>query len=204
MSANILSAEERQKLTTIPSEICDAELVRFFAATPDDLSAIDHRLRPAYRLDQLAHICILRWLGWSPSVMDRLPEPARVALCRQLGLGTLDATLQPPAARTSRLHAERARLHLGWQKYTTKLASALTKWLQPLAAEHDYAAALFEALCQHLYHGLQEPRPSVQLPVRRAGLAPVHLVMIRSAGPVKSDRCTRDCRFPPPQKPRHA
>ena len=107
MAGNILSPEEHQLLTTIPTEIDDAELVRFFTLLPDDLALIDPRLNPVYRFDQVAHICLLRWLGWSPVRVDRLPKLAHVALNHQLEISV--AYLDPPAARTSRLHAERAR-----------------------------------------------------------------------------------------------
>jgi hypothetical protein len=149
MAGNILSPEEHQLLTTIPTEIDDAELVRFFTLLPDDLALIDPRLNPVYRFDQAAHICLLRWLGWSPVRVDRLPKLAHVALNHQLEISV--AYLDPPAARTSRLHAERAREHLGWHKYTESTERLLREWLELLAEEHDYAHALFEAACQHLY-----------------------------------------------------
>ena len=81
--------------------------------------------------------------------MDRLPELAHVALNQQLEISV--ENLDPPAARTSRLHAERARGHLGWQKYTESTERLLREWLEPLAEEHDYAHVMFEAACRHLY-----------------------------------------------------
>src|ERR1035437_4657188 len=143
MAGNILSPEEHQLLITIPTEIDDAELVRFFTLLPDDLALIDPRLNLVYRFDQAAHICLLRWLGWSPVRVDRLPELARVALTQQLEISV--EYLDPPAAWTSRLHADRARGHLGWHKYTESTERSLREWLEPLAEEHDYAHALFEA-----------------------------------------------------------
>ena len=82
MSANILSPSERQELVSIPTEISDDDLVRFFELSSIDQSIIDPRLEISYRFDQAAHICILRWLGWSPVVVDRLPEKAKIVLCQ--------------------------------------------------------------------------------------------------------------------------
>ena len=81
MSTRILSPEERQRLSTIPIEIGDAELVRFFTLDPTDLGLVDPFSEPAHRLDQAAHICLWRWLGWSPVNVDRLPHTALIALC---------------------------------------------------------------------------------------------------------------------------
>lgn len=84
MSGNILSPDEYKILTTIPDDIEDSNLVRFFTLTPTDFSLSDPRLPPTYRFDQVAYVCILRWLGWTPGTIEHLPEIARVALCRQL------------------------------------------------------------------------------------------------------------------------
>jgi hypothetical protein len=51
MAGNILSPEERHLLTTIPTEINDADLVRFFALLPDNPGMIDPRLNPVYPFD---------------------------------------------------------------------------------------------------------------------------------------------------------
>jgi hypothetical protein len=129
MSANILSPEERLELTTIPTEISDIELVRF-TLSPADLSIIDPRLGPAYRFDQVAHVCLLCWLGWSPVVIDRLPDTAHIILCQQIRLKIPVGSLQPPSARTSRLHAERAQKYLGGTKYTLSMDPSLMEWLK--------------------------------------------------------------------------
>jgi hypothetical protein len=152
MAGNILSPEEHQLLITIPTEIDDAELVSFFTLLPDDPVLIDPCLNPVYRFDQAAHICFLRWLGWSPVTVDHLPELARVALNQQLEISI--EYLDLPTARTSRLHAERARGHLGWHKYTKSTERSLREWLELLAEEYDYAHVLFEAACRHLYQGV--------------------------------------------------
>ena len=151
MSANILSPDERRELTTIPLDISDAELVRHFSLTPTDLTLIDHRLRPIHQLDQAAHLCLLRWQGWSPVAVNQLPHAAHAALCHQLHLDLPAETLEPPAGRTSRLHAERARRHLGWRKYAQGMDRDLCEWLKPLAEEHDHGRALFDALQRRLY-----------------------------------------------------
>jgi TnpA family transposase len=151
MAINILNPEERRQLSTIPLEISEAELVRFFTLTPPDIALINPFAQPTHRLDQAAHICLLRWLGWSPDGVDRLPHRALVALCEQLGLSIPSGDLEPPPTRTSRQHAQRAREHLGWRKYTAELEPSLKGWLKPLAAEYDHGPPLLEALLRHLY-----------------------------------------------------
>jgi len=151
MSANILSPEERLELTTIPTEVSDIELVRFFTLSPADLSIIDPRLDPAYRFDQVAHTCLLRWLGWSPVVIDQLPDRVHVVLCQQIGVEIPVGSIQPPSDRTSRLHAERARKYLGWTKYSLSMDPSLIEWLKRIAEEQDHARVLFDILCRHLY-----------------------------------------------------
>jgi len=151
MAINILNPEERQQLSTVPLEIREADLVRFFTLDAQDRALIDPFAQPGYRLDQAAHLCLLRWLGWSPEAVDRLPHRALVALCEQLSLPIPSGTLQPPPARTSRQHAQRAREHLGWRTYTADLEPSLRQWLKSLATEHDHGLPLLEALLQHLH-----------------------------------------------------
>jgi hypothetical protein len=98
--------------TSIPTEINEADLVRFFTLQVGDMKLIDLRDGPEQRLDQAAHIGLLRWLGWSPVRVDRLPPVALLALCEQLQIRVPD-DLNPPAERTSRKHARLARGHLG-------------------------------------------------------------------------------------------
>ena len=100
MAGNILSPDEHKLLTRIPTEIDNVELVKFFTLQPNDLTLIDPRTKPTYRFDQAAHICLLRWLGWSPVAVDHLPELAKVVLNRQLGISV--EFLDPPAKRPSR------------------------------------------------------------------------------------------------------
>ncbi len=142
---------ERRELTTIPLNISDAEPVRHFSLTPTDLALIDHRLRPAHQLDQAAHLCLPRWLGWSPVAVNQLLHVAHAALCHQLQLDLPEETLEPPAERTSRLHAERARRHWGWHQHARAMDRDLCEWLKPLAEECDHARVLFDALQRRLY-----------------------------------------------------
>ena len=151
MSANILTSVERAKLNEIPFEINDLELSRFFILSHEELAAIDSREDAQYRLDQAAHFCVLRWLGWSPVTIHQLPEEATSILCQQLRLEPLVGIWQPPAERTSRIHAERARKLLGWSKYNDTAEQSLVVWLAELAEEQDQGSVLFEALCKHLY-----------------------------------------------------
>jgi TnpA family transposase len=150
MPTNILSPEEHQRLSTIPLEISDDELMRFFTTHQADLTQIDPLGKPAHRLDQAAHLCLLRWLGWSPKSVEHLPQTALAALCEQLHLKVPDR-LRPPTPRTSRLHAQRARKHLGWRRYTDALEHSVGEWLRSLAEEHDRGSVLLDALLRHLY-----------------------------------------------------
>jgi hypothetical protein len=150
MAVNILNPQERERLSTTPLEISDAELVRFFTLQQAALALFDPRVSPSHHLDQAAHICLLRWLGWSPVRVDRLPRTAFVALCEQLRIRVPD-DLEPPSPRTSRLHAQRAREYLGWHKYTDTLERSLGEWLKPLAEEYDRSSVLLDVLLRHLY-----------------------------------------------------
>jgi TnpA family transposase len=151
MPAYILSPEEREQLTTIPPEIRDDDLVRFFTLSPEYLTSVDQRVKPGHRLSQAAHVCLLRWLGWSPTSIDRLPQMALVGLCDQLKLPVPGEDLEPLPERTSRRHAQRAREHLGWRRYTEVEERAMGQWLRPLAAERDHGSYLLDALLQQLY-----------------------------------------------------
>ena len=150
MPTNILSSDERQQLTSIPTEISEADLARFFTLEVADMELIDMRDEQEQRLDQAAHIGLLRWLGWSPVRVDRLPPVVLLALCEQLQIKVPDV-LNPPAERTSRKHARLARKHLGWRKFTVDTEQDLKTWLAPRAAERDRGTLLFDALLQHLY-----------------------------------------------------
>jgi len=150
MADNVLSQEEHKKLSTIPLSIEDSELVRYFTLQPEDIKLSDPRLKVAYRYDQAAHICLLRWLGWSPAKVDQLPEMADLLIRRQLGIDN-NEKIDPPADRTSRLHAECAREHLGWKKYTQEIEDNLQQWLEPFAEEYDFVHVLFDSACRYLY-----------------------------------------------------
>ena len=58
---------------------------------------------------------------------------------------------EPPSPRTSRLHAQRAREHLGWHRCTADVERSLADWLKSLAEEHDQGSVLLNATLRHLY-----------------------------------------------------
>lgn len=82
MAGNILSPEEHRQLTTIPTEIDDAELVRNFTLQPEDLVLINPRLPPIHPIMLLSvlrravtrtcdTLCPIFWIRWCSRLRNR-------------------------------------------------------------------------------------------------------------------------------------
>lgn len=149
MPTTFLTPQERQAYDTVPSEISHREVNQFFTLTPDDLAEVRKGRGKALRFGFALRLCQLRWLGFFPDQVTAAPAPALQCLSEQLHLASEVLRGYPEQGPIRWVHMTRIREHLGYREFGS-LRETTTKWLLPLALEHDFARGLLDALIDHL------------------------------------------------------
>jgi len=144
MPLHNLTPQERQVYSTIPGDIDEPSLRRFFV-----LSAADERLMsqvrgPHNRLGLAHHLGWLRWLGRQPGRDEVHSGPASLTLflARQLNVAPEAFQLYPRDRGAWSHHQALAREHLGWRAWSDTERQALLAWLIAQAQQHDQPRGL--------------------------------------------------------------
>lgn len=74
MSRGLLTAAERERLSTYPKEISSEDLGRFFTLTSPDLSLVEQQRGDPNRLGFALQLCTLRYLGFIPTNLLDPPQ----------------------------------------------------------------------------------------------------------------------------------
>lgn len=67
MSKGFLTADQRERLSTYPKELSNADMGRFFTLTPQDLEKVSQQRGDQNRLGFARKLATLRYLGFIPS-----------------------------------------------------------------------------------------------------------------------------------------
>ena len=86
MPGQFLSQDERDRLSYFPPGISDDELIAYFTLTPEDNAVIGKQRRPHNRLGFAILLCALRYLGFFPLDLARVPAKVIAFVAGQLEL----------------------------------------------------------------------------------------------------------------------
>jgi TnpA family transposase len=146
----IFTPQERERLDALPSEIGEADLIRYFTLSGSDLDLIKRQRGDHNRLGFALQLCALRYIGFSPDDLETVPTMALALVAGQLQ--TSPAVLRDYGARsqTRTQHLQQIQLYLGFRDATPEDFSALADWLLTRALEHDKPSLLLQLACEHL------------------------------------------------------
>jgi TnpA family transposase len=71
----LLTPEERERLTRMPTDISEWDLGASFTLTPHDLEIVNQHRRDHNRLGFAVQLCVLRFTGWPLSEVKIVPLP---------------------------------------------------------------------------------------------------------------------------------
>lgn len=144
----ILSEAQRAALLALPTS--EAEFVRHWTLSDDDLLAIQRRRRPHNRLGFALQLCALRHPGRLLRPNELIPEEALQFVADQLGVdpGSLERYAVREATRYHQLSA--LREIFGFRELTQPDRQDFGVWLLPVALATTSGAAVVRTLVDEL------------------------------------------------------
>ena len=84
MPVSFLTESERERLQSFPKEISSDDITAFFTLSETDIDLVKTQHGDYNRLGFALHLCLLRYLGFSPQSIIGLPEEIISYVARQL------------------------------------------------------------------------------------------------------------------------
>jgi len=147
----IFTPQERKRLDAFPSEIGEADLIRYFTLSGSDLDLVRRQRGDHNRLGFALQLCALRYIGFSPDDLETVPTAAMTFVAEQLQASPAALHDYGGRSQTRTEHLQQIQLRLGFRDATREDFSALADWLLARALEHDKPSLLFQLACEHLH-----------------------------------------------------
>ena len=155
-----LSASQLETLLALPT--ANADLIRHYTLSPDDLAVIARRRRPHNRLGFALQLCALRYPGRLIRPGEAIPLQVVAFVADQLDLDP--EGLAGYATRAPTRYDHRDALHdaYGFRTFTQPDYRELSAWLAPIAMTTISGMIVAEALMGELRRrGIAAPGPTV-------------------------------------------
>ncbi|MEH7814550.1 DUF4158 domain-containing protein, partial [Bacillus toyonensis] len=146
----LLTAEERKRYMQIPSDISEWTLSTYFTFSQHDRKIINRHRRDYNRLGFAMQLSVLRYLGWTLSDIEHIPNEVLEFVARQIGASTEDWRLYAQREATRYEHVEEIRKEYGLRNFTTTDYRRLSKFLQSHALNNGTTTYLIETALQEL------------------------------------------------------
>jgi TnpA family transposase len=84
----LLTPQERDRLTGVPSNLTECEIARYYTLSPQDLQAALRHRRPHNRLGFAVQLCMLRFPGRALPDLPEVPAPILVYIAKRVEDGS--------------------------------------------------------------------------------------------------------------------
>ena len=160
MPGRIFTPQERKRLDAFPSEIAEADLIRYFTLSRSDLDLVRRQRGDQNRIGFALQLCALRYMGFCPDDLEIVPTTALAFVADQLQASPATLHVYGARSQTRTEHLQQIQLRLGFRDATREDFRSLADWLLARALEHDKPSLLFQLACEHL-HAEKIVRPGV-------------------------------------------
>lgn len=173
MGTTVLSDIDRLKLLNFPDEVAEADRIAYFLLTGTDKMIVRRRRGDGNRLGFALQYCTLRFLGFVPADLSRVPQSITTYLAGQLDLPP-DALHDYGAREQTRTqHLNEAMNELGFRDPgpdDSDEMRRLAAWFAERALEHDEPKLLFRHGLDYL-RAIKVVRPGLSRLERMVGAA---------------------------------
>lgn len=146
----LLTPQERDRLTCVPSDLTEREIARYFTLSPQDLQVVERHRRPQNRLGFAVQLCMLRFPGRALTDLPDIPAPILVYIAEQVQVPAQAFIEYGRRENTLYEHLQELRELFGFRNCGWREFLGLTRGLLPLALESDQALPLFDIAVEHL------------------------------------------------------
>ena len=151
MPGRIFTPQERKRLDAFPSEIAEADLIRYFTLSHSDLDLVRRQRGDQNRIGFALQLCALRYMGFCPDDLEIVPTTALAFVADQLQASPAALHVYGARSQTRTEHLQQIKLRLGFRDATREDFRSLADWLLARALEHDKPSLLFQLACEHLH-----------------------------------------------------
>ena len=150
MTRGFLSAGERERLNTYPTDISDWDLGRFFTLSSRDLETVEQQRGDDNRLGFALQLCTLRYLGFVPQDLLEPPPTIVRLLSHQLEVSVEVLGTYGQREQTRTDHLVQVIDYLGYRRAGAGDLITLENWLVDRALEHDRPTFLLHTAAERL------------------------------------------------------
>ena len=148
MPVSFLSEAERERLNLFPTTILDNDLSTYFTLSGDDLVQARRQRQSHNHLGFALQLCTLRYLGFCPDNLHKVPKEVVGYLAQQLGIAPEALSIYGNRSQTRTNHLRIIQSYLHYRDATDTDLQHLTKWLVERALEHDKPTLLLQLAAQ--------------------------------------------------------
>lgn len=141
----LLTSEQRARLMSIPDDLTDREMARYYTLTPADSEVINSHRRPHNRLGFAVQLCLLRFPGRTLADAEAIPERVLAYIAAQLQVEPEAFNLYGQRDNTRYEHLDEIRQAFGFRNCGRRESLQLARVLRQAALASDRALALIEA-----------------------------------------------------------
>ena len=146
----LLTPQERERLTGVPSNLTEREIARHYTLSPQDLQAALRHRRPHNRLGFAVQLCMLRFPGRALTDLPDVPAPILVYIAEQVDVAPQAFLEYGRRENTLYEHLQELRDLFGFRNCGWREFLGLARVLLPLALESDQSLPLVEMAMEHL------------------------------------------------------
>ena len=150
MPVEFLTEAERERLNGFPDDIPYDDLSAYFTLADADNQAINRQRGASNRLGFALQLCVLRYLGFVPDDLGKVPAQAIAFVAEQLGVAVTAISAYGQRIATRTVHLQQVQDYLGFRKATLTDLDRLAQWLLARAMEHDKPMLLLQIGCEQL------------------------------------------------------
>jgi len=150
MPGQFLTEAERERLSSFPAEVLPDDVIASFTLADADRAFVLTHRGAANRLGVAVQLGALRYLGFGPGDLTRVPAAVVESVARQLAVPAAALAEYAARAHTRQDHWREVVDYLGFRDPTPGDLDALAAWLVERALEHDKPTLLFALAAQKL------------------------------------------------------
>ena len=102
----ILSQEQRKELTTIPENISDYVMAKYYTLSEEDIYHIQTHRRDTNKLGFAIQLCCIKYPGWGFTSTKAIPEKVLNYVSKQLGISPINIHSYGERKNTRTKHIE--------------------------------------------------------------------------------------------------
>lgn len=146
----ILTKEQRLEFTSIPDNLSESDIARYYTFSQADIEIINRHRREYNRLGFGLQLCVLRYPGWPLSIVKDIPQNVLNYVSKQINVEPEIYSQYRQREATVQEHLDEIRTEYGYKPFSEQEKYSLSKCLLNYAMENGNSLYLINAAISEL------------------------------------------------------